>query len=585
MAASMTYSFTVNPIPAAAGAITGTAAVCQGATGVTYSVPAITNATSYTWAYSGTGATIIGSTNSITINFAANAASGNLTVYGVNTCGNGTISANYPITVNPIPAAAGAITGTAAVCQGATGVTYSVPAITNATSYTWAYSGTGATIIGSTNSITINFAANAALGNLTVYGVNTCGNGTISANYPITVNPIPAAAGAITGTAAVCQGATGVTYSVPAITNATSYTWAYSGTGATIIGSTNSITINFAANAASGNLTVYGVNTCGNGTISANYPITVNPIPAAAGAITGTAAVCQGATGVTYSVPAITNATSYTWAYSGTGATIIGSTNSITINFAANAASGNLTVYGVNTCGNGTISANYPITVNPIPAAAGAITGTAAVCQGATGVTYSVPAITNATSYTWAYSGTGATIIGSTNSITINFAANAASGNLTVYGVNTCGNGTISANYPITINANVTPTFTALGPYCVGATPGTLPTTSLNSITGTWLPSTISTVISWVDSLYVHTISRTVWYDNDDDSSSQCYTDNNWYNPWIKMRYRRGYPGGYGECGDDQLVRSRNRRNITWNRDQLYHTKHQRNNYLLCRCY
>ena len=403
------YPITVNPIPGSAGTITGTASVCQGATGVTYSVPAITNATSYTWAYSGTGATIIGSTNSITINFAANATTGNLTVYGVNTCGNGTISAIYPITVNPIPGSAGAITGTASVCQGATGVTYSVPAITNATSYTWAYSGTGATIIGSTNSITINFAANATTGTLTVYGVNTCGNGTISANYPITVNPIPGSAGAITGTASVCQGATGVTYSVPAITNATSYTWAYSGTGATIIGSTNSITINFAANATSGTLTVYGVNTCGNGTISANYPITVNPIPGSAGAITGTASVCQGATGVTYSVPAITNATSYTWAYSGTGATIIGSTNSITINFAANASSGTLTVYGVNTCGNGTISANYPITVNPIPGSAGAITGTASVCQGATGVTYSVPAITNATSYTWAYSGTGAT--------------------------------------------------------------------------------------------------------------------------------------------------------------------------------
>ena len=165
--------------------------------------------------------------------------------------------------------------------------------------------------------------------------------------------------------------------------NATSYTWAYSGTGATINGSTNSITINFAANATSGNLTVTGTNTCGNGTVSANYPITVSPLPAAAGAITGTATVCQGASSVVYSVPAINNATSYTWAYSGTGATINGSTNSITINFAANATSGNLTVTGTNTCGNGTVSANYPITVSPLPAAAGAITGTATVCQGA----------------------------------------------------------------------------------------------------------------------------------------------------------------------------------------------------------
>ena len=47
---------------------------------------------------------------------------------------------------------------------------------------------------------------------------------------------------------------------------------------------------------------------------------------------------------------------------------------------------------------------------------------------------------------------------------------------------------------PVTVNANVTPAFSALGPYCVGATPGTLSGTSTNGINGTWSPSTISTV-------------------------------------------------------------------------------------------
>ena len=86
----------------AAGSISGSASVDQGQTGVAYSVPAVTNATSYTWAYSGTGATIHGTSNNVTIDFAANATSGNLTVSGTNTCGNGTVSANYPITVNTI---------------------------------------------------------------------------------------------------------------------------------------------------------------------------------------------------------------------------------------------------------------------------------------------------------------------------------------------------------------------------------------------------------------------------------------------------------------------------------------------------
>ncbi len=43
------------------------------------------------------------------------------------------------------------------------------------------------------------------------------------------------------------------------------------------------------------------------------------------------------------------------------------------------------------------------------------------------------------------------------------------------------------------LNSNTTPTFTALGPYCVGEIPGILPTTSTNGIIGTWNPSSIST--------------------------------------------------------------------------------------------
>ena len=586
-------SVTVNPLPAAAGTITGTASVCQGQSGVAYSVPAISGATSYSWAYTGTGATITGTTNAVTIAFATNATSGNLTVRGVNTCGNGTVSANYGITVNPLPAAAGTITGTASVCQGQSGVAYSVPAISGATSYSWAYTGTGATITGTTNAVTIAFATNATSGNLTVRGVNTCGNGTVSANYPITVNTLPSTS-AITGNATPICSSTGNVYSVTA-TAGSSYAWTVP-TGSTITAGsgTNSITVTFGTT--NGNVSVTETNsggcagtartlaislvgcgldadftgspltvcagavvtftntstgTTGSTTYSWNFGsgatpatantagphnvtystggtktvsltitegavntetktdyITVNPLPAAAGTITGTASVCQGQSGVAYSVPAISGATSYSWAYTGTGATITGTTNSVTIAFATNATSGNLTVRGVNTCGNGTVSANYGITVNPLPAAAGTITGTASVCQGQSGVAYSVPAISGATSYSWAYTGTGATITGTTNSVAIAFATNATSGNLTVRGVNTCGNGTVSANYPITVNTlpstsaitgNATPVCSSTGNvYSVTATAGssyawTVPTGSTitagsgtNSITVTF---------------------------------------------------------------------------------------------------
>jgi hypothetical protein len=49
------------------------------------------------------------------------------------------------------------------------------------------------------------------------------------------------------------------------------------------------------------------------------------------------------------------------------------------------------------------------------------------------------------------------------------------------------------ASIDITIAAQVTPVFTAIGPLCVGATAPALPATSNNGINGTWSPATIST--------------------------------------------------------------------------------------------
>jgi hypothetical protein len=441
-------SVTVSPLPAAPGPVTGPATVCQGQTSVSYHVPEIANATSYVWSYSGTGAVITGTGNSVTIDFLTNATSGNLTVRGLNSCGQGAVSAGFAITVNPLPAAAGTIEGTASVCQGQTSVTYRVAAIVNATSYNWSYSGTGAAINGTGNTVTIDFATNATSGNLSVRGVNNCGTGAVSANFAVTVNPLPAAAGSIQGTANVCQGQQAVEYSVPPIANATAYTWSYSGTGAAINGTGPSVTIDFGPSAVSGNLTVRGVNACGSGIASANYPVTVNPLPGAAGTISGTAAVCQGQSGVSYTVPAIPNATSYVWTLPA-GASGTSTTNSITVNYSASALSGNITVRGRNACGDGIMS-SLAVTVNPLPGAAGTISGAAAVCQGHSGVSYTVPAIPNATSYVWTLP-TGASGTSTTNSITVNYSTSALSGNITVRGRNACGDGTVST-MAVTVN-------------------------------------------------------------------------------------------------------------------------------------
>ncbi len=96
------------------------------------------------------------------------------------TGGCGTVAATGTITSNPLPGAAGAITGEAAYTPGTTGVPYSVEPIANATTYLWSYSGTGVVIHGTGNSVTLDFSVEATPGILSVYGTNSCGNGTAS---------------------------------------------------------------------------------------------------------------------------------------------------------------------------------------------------------------------------------------------------------------------------------------------------------------------------------------------------------------------------------------------------------------------
>ena len=240
----------------------------------TYTVPAIANATSYIWTLPN-GASNTSTTNSITVNYDTSAVSGNITVKGNNSCGDG-VSSILAITISSqSPANAGTISGLTTVCQGQNSVTYNVPAIANATSYLWTLP-TGATGTSTTNSITVNYGTSAINGNIAVYGNNPCGNSDTS-TIAITVNSLPANAGTIYGTSTVCQGQNSVIYNVLAIANATSYNWTIP-TGATGSSNSNSITVDYGTSATSGNITVNGTNTCGDG-LTSTRAITVNPLP------------------------------------------------------------------------------------------------------------------------------------------------------------------------------------------------------------------------------------------------------------------------------------------------------------------
>ena len=269
----------------------------------------------------------------------------------------------------------GAITGSTTPCQNATGVPYSITAVTGATGYNWTVP-SGATIATGqgTNSITVNF--DATNGSVCVTAYNACGSSNASCSA-IVLTTTPAQPSVITGTTPVCQGNNGVAYSVTNVGGVT-YTWTYSGTGYTQAsgGTTNSITANFSAAATSGTLTVTPSNACGNGT-ARTYAIVVSATPTTAtagsdinpacGVTTATLAgnnpgVGTGAWSVVSGTATITNSTLYN---SGVTALAVPGTATLrwTISNAPCAASTDDVVITTTSCCGGTIAINHTIGV------------------------------------------------------------------------------------------------------------------------------------------------------------------------------------------------------------------------------
>ena len=141
--------------------------------------------------------------------------------------GGGATDFNVAVTGNGIttPSTPGTIAGTATQCPALINQIYSITAVANATTYTWAVpTGWIITAGAGTTSITVTTGTTGQNGNVTVTAGNSCGTSAAS-SLPVTVSPgTPATPGTITGTASQCPALAGQTYSVAAVTNATTYT-------------------------------------------------------------------------------------------------------------------------------------------------------------------------------------------------------------------------------------------------------------------------------------------------------------------------------------------------------------------------
>ncbi|MES2852414.1 MAG: LamG-like jellyroll fold domain-containing protein, partial [Bacteroidota bacterium] len=472
---SNSIPITVNPAtPATPGVISGTSTVCPGISGLTYSVVAVTNATSYTWSIpTGWSITAGAGTNSITVTSGSAGQNGNISVTAGNSCGT-SASTSLPVTVSPAtPATPGSITGTVTQCPALTGQIYSITAVPNTTTYTWTVpTGWSITAGAGTNSITVTSGNTGQNGNISVTATNSCGTSS-ARTLAVTVSPAtPATPGVITGTGAQCPALTGQTYSIAAVANATTYNWTVpTGWSITAGTGTNSITVTSGSTGQNGTISVTATNSCGTSSAS-SLGVTVSPAtPVTPGLIAGTPTVCPAIIGLTYSITAVPNATSYTWTVpTGWSITAGTGTNSITVTSGNTGQNGTISVTATNSCGTSS-ARTLAVTVSPAtPATPGAISGTVTQCPALTGQTYSIAAVANASSYTWTVP-TGWTITGGTgtNSITVTSGTAGQNGTISVTATNSCG--TSLAN---TLGVTVSPA-TPVTPGLIAGTPTVCP--------------------------------------------------------------------------------------------------------------
>jgi hypothetical protein len=279
----------------------------------------------------------------------------------------GTTSANKTVTVNPNAiitrtSSIGSDAQTRCVNTSITNITYSITG-----------GGTGAVAEGLPAGVNSSFAG----GIFTISGIptetgifyytvtttGTCGQ--TSATGSITIVAIPTADAGLSANTCVTTtyGVTGASAN-----NYSGVTWTHNGLGSFSNSNTLTPTYNPASGDA-GKTVVLTLHALGNGNcseVTSNKNLLVNPLPAAAGGISGQSVVCQDQTSVTYTVPTILNATTYLWTLP-TGATGTSTTRNITVDYSASAVSGTITVKGNNSCGYGA-SSNLPVTVNPLPA-------------------------------------------------------------------------------------------------------------------------------------------------------------------------------------------------------------------------
>lgn len=415
----------------------------------TFSVSPVTNAIKYEWLLP-FGMSMQSTTggNVINVSLLDSYLNGIITVKAIGQCSESdtkwvaVIRANVPAQVQ--------MSGPTQICVSSPITqTYSIEAVAGATNYRWSLP-SGATLspnATATNSISIDFGTDFTTGNLTVNAENASGiviatSTVLLESYEKTAIP--------SGPINLC-GLTTATYTVPAVTGATSYNWIVPGGMSITNGSsTNSITVSIGSGVVTGYVKAQSVGTCGASSYTSLAvskiltPGTIIGEDVTCGVTLNTASINSQFTTITpqylnYKVYSIAGADTYTWNVP-TGASIISGqgTESIWVLFSNTFNSGSVSLVASNSV-NGCSSISRS---KAVYASNAQISGPSSLC-GLTSATYSVPADAGAT-FNWTIPSWMTITAGSltSNSITVSFTQPLCqSGTVTVQVNSLCGGG------------------------------------------------------------------------------------------------------------------------------------------------
>lgn len=217
---ALTYSGTLG----STGSISGNTNVCQGQTGVVYTVPAVTNATGYNWTVpSGSTITAGANTNSITVTITTSVTSGSVSVTPITACSIGSTT-SLTLTIASLPGTPGAISGPTSSCANNT-LSYSVGSVAGATGYNWTFPAGFSIQSGvNTNSVVVLAGPSAVSGTISVTGTFACGTGPASTLAVAIESPAVTPSITASGSTTICNSGS-VTLSVTSPIPGVNYQW------------------------------------------------------------------------------------------------------------------------------------------------------------------------------------------------------------------------------------------------------------------------------------------------------------------------------------------------------------------------